>query len=460
MHLPRAWPIWNGLLAMLLAGKAAQAINVDINSEQSIKDAASTVTWGMMTYYHGNESGQIPGAFPDKWWEGAALFLALLNYWHFTGDATYNNELSVGMEWQSGDDGDYMPSNFSSYLGNDDQMFWGVAAMTAAEFKLPDVPDKFSWLSLAQGVFNTQVKRWDTTTCDGGLRWQIWPMQAGYTMKNTISNAGLFQLAARLARWTNDDKYAQWAQKVWDWCMSKGLLNNETWFVADSTSIGDGCSSLGRDQWSYNYAALFTGAAYMYAYTNGSAKAQWLTAVQGLLNHTFETFFPPQYGGNVMEEVACEPNESCNRNEILFKGLTTSWMALVATLVPSTYDMIVPKLQTSAQAAAKTCTGNNNNSCGVRWYTWEWDGWTGMEDQISVSNVLSVSLLNYTKDSAPVTSTTGGNSTSNPNAGSHDPSGSIHKPMKITAGDRAGAGILTAVFISSWIALMIWVLMG
>lgn len=34
MHLPRAWPIWNGLLAMLLAGKAAQAINVDINSER------------------------------------------------------------------------------------------------------------------------------------------------------------------------------------------------------------------------------------------------------------------------------------------------------------------------------------------------------------------------------------------------------------------------------------------
>lgn len=143
--------------------------------------------------------------------------------------------------------------------------------MTAAEFKLPDVPNKFSWLSLAQGVFNTQVKRWDTTTCGGGLRWQIWPMQAGYTMKNTISNAGLFQLSARLARWTNDDNYAQWAQKVWDWCMSKGLLNNETWFVADSTSIGDGCSTLGRDQWSYNYAALFTGAAYMYAYVRAPA---------------------------------------------------------------------------------------------------------------------------------------------------------------------------------------------
>lgn len=70
----------------------------------------------MMTYYHGNESGHIPGAFPNKWWEGSALFLALLHYSHFTGDTTYNDELRVGLEWQSGDDGDYMPGNYSSYL--------------------------------------------------------------------------------------------------------------------------------------------------------------------------------------------------------------------------------------------------------------------------------------------------------------------------------------------------------
>jgi mannan endo-1,6-alpha-mannosidase len=70
----------------------------------------------MMTWYYGNETGQIPGAFPDKWWEGATLFLTLLQYWHFTGDTTYNSELSIGLQWQSGDSGDYMPSNYSSYL--------------------------------------------------------------------------------------------------------------------------------------------------------------------------------------------------------------------------------------------------------------------------------------------------------------------------------------------------------
>ncbi len=83
---------------------------------ESVKDAASDTVYGMMTYYHGNETGQIPGAFPEKWWEESALFLALIQYWYFTGDTTYNGELSVGLQWQSGKDGDYMPSNYSAYL--------------------------------------------------------------------------------------------------------------------------------------------------------------------------------------------------------------------------------------------------------------------------------------------------------------------------------------------------------
>lgn len=70
----------------------------------------------MMTWYHGNETGQIPGAFPEKWWEGAALFLALLNYWHFTGDDTYNDQLSQGLEFQGGPNADYWTSNYSSFL--------------------------------------------------------------------------------------------------------------------------------------------------------------------------------------------------------------------------------------------------------------------------------------------------------------------------------------------------------
>lgn len=70
----------------------------------------------MFTWYKGNESGEIPGAFPTKWWEGSALFMTALEYWKYTGDTQYNDATSQGMVWQGGENGDYMPANYSSYL--------------------------------------------------------------------------------------------------------------------------------------------------------------------------------------------------------------------------------------------------------------------------------------------------------------------------------------------------------
>jgi mannan endo-1,6-alpha-mannosidase len=70
----------------------------------------------MMSYYTGNQSGQIPGKLPDTWWEGGALFMTLMQYWYFTGDSSYNKEVTQGMLLQAGEDANYMPSNWSSYL--------------------------------------------------------------------------------------------------------------------------------------------------------------------------------------------------------------------------------------------------------------------------------------------------------------------------------------------------------
>ena len=143
-------------------------------------------------------------------------------------------------------------------------MFWGLAAITAAEMKFPDVKGGFSWLSLAQGVFNTQKARWDTSACGGGLRWQIYMYLTGYTMKNSISNGGFFQLAARLYRYTGNEEYKTWAVKTWDWSINSPLINNKTWNVADSTNMEDNCANAGNTQWTYNYGVYLLGAAYMY----------------------------------------------------------------------------------------------------------------------------------------------------------------------------------------------------
>lgn len=136
--------------------------------------------------------------------------------------------------------------------------------MTAAEVKYPDVKDKPSWLSLAQAVFNTQIAKWDTATCGGGLRWQMHSYNEGYHLKNAVSNGGLFALSARLARYTTNDTYSKWAEKVYDWTAQSPLLDEKSWSIADSTDANSDCKSKGNYQWSYNYGLYLSGSTYMY----------------------------------------------------------------------------------------------------------------------------------------------------------------------------------------------------
>ncbi|KAJ5740924.1 hypothetical protein N7493_000796 [Penicillium malachiteum] len=448
------------ILNILGLGQRALAIDLDVSSQDSISNAANIATYAMMTYYTGNDTGGIPGAFPTKWWEGSALLMALLNYWHFVGDDYYNEELSVALQWQSGTNGDYMPANYSSFLGNDDQMFWGLAAMTAVEYKLPDRATGFSWLSLAQGVFNTQKARWDTTMCDGGLRWQIYSYEgSGYYMKNAVSNGGFFQLAARLYRYTNDTEYLTWAKKSYEWSCSVPLVNNATWTISDSTNGQEDCANGDATQWSYNYGIYMGGCAYLYNITQDE---YWLECTTGLMDTLFSEFFT-EANNYIIEDFECEPKEICNDNEILFKGLVVSWLANTALLIPSLYDGILAKLQASAEGAAKSCTGYDNNTCGVRWYTETWDGWIGMEEEISASNVFSVQMLqwmNGSSDAAPVTSTTGGNSTSDPNAGQNEDNTTESSATIVSTADKAGAGILTVLFIGGIVGMATFMVMG
>lgn len=93
----------------------------------------------------------------------------LIDYWHYTGDSSYNDVASAGILHQVGENLDMMPKNWSQSMGNDDQAFWGMTAMLAAELKFPDPPkDQPQWLALAQAVFNTQVPRIETQHCGGG----------------------------------------------------------------------------------------------------------------------------------------------------------------------------------------------------------------------------------------------------------------------------------------------------
>lgn len=168
-----------------------------------------------------------------------------------------------------------------------------------------------------------------------------------------------------------------------------------------------------------------------------------------------------------MSDQQCEPKLGCDGNSACFKGILASSLALTASISADEANQITAKLKSSAQAAATTCSGGSDGSdCGQRWYGNKWDGSSGLEQQTSALSVLSASLFSGAKQAGPKTSTTGGTSKGDPNAGTGSSSGSGSgsdkpPPLKpITTGDRAGAGILTGIFLAGWIGGSVWLVGG
>ena len=377
----------------------SNAVTLDLSSQDSIKSVTANLAHDMMTYYSGNLTGETPGLLPGPcestacyyWWEAGAMFGSLINYWQYTGDESYNPVITQALQFQRGPDENYNPPNQSKNMGVDDQVFWAFSAMDAAEAGLPDSGGSDpSWLALAQAVFNFQAPLWDSATCGGGMRWQVYSFNAGWNLKNTISNGGNFQLAARLARYTGNQTYADWAEKMWDWMEASPLFQtqNNILYIWDNTDVNNNCTDVAHYAWTYNYGTMLMGAASMYNYTNGAEP--WGTRVQNLLTGAFSLFFPQEYGGNIMSEFQCEPASNCNNDQSSFKAYLSRWMAVTAQLVPSTYGQIMPKLQASAAGAAGQCVGGTTGQqCGRRWYTNQWDGTSGVGQQVILERLLS-----------------------------------------------------------------------
>lgn len=119
-------------------------------------------------------------------------------------------------------------------------------------------------------------------------------------------------------------------------------------------------------------------------------------------------------------------------------------MAATAKVAPWTHDTIMPLLQTSAQAAATSCSGGDDGStCGMKWTTGSWDGSFGVGQQMSAMEVIQSNLIDSVP--GPVSQGHGGISKGDPSAGT---SGDDIEPLKkIKTSDRAGAWISTLLVL-------------
>lgn len=157
-------------------------------------------------------------------------------------------------------------------------------------------------------------------------------------------------------------------------------------------------------------------------------------------------------------ELSCEDPGTCTTDMLTFKGFVHRWYSVITQLVPDSQPKIAPTLKKSAQASVKQCTGGAlGRLCGFKWASGTYDGKTGAGQEMSVLAAVSSQLIGSAR--VPVTEKSGGTSKSNPDAGAGgDNFEKTDKP--ITAGDKAGASILTLLVLGSACGMFGWMSMG
>ncbi|KAL1877461.1 hypothetical protein Daus18300_002448 [Diaporthe australafricana] len=459
--------------AMLLLGSLpGAAAELKVDSHDAIVESSRSLAKDMMAFYHGDDPGEIPGLLPGPppagdfyWYSGASFFGTYLDYWHLTGDDSYEDVITKALLFQVGPYNDYMPMNWTPSMGNEDQCFWGSAALLAAEYEIPTPEGSPRWIDLAENVWRTQADpiRHDDT-CGGGLRWQIPLMNNGYDWKQTFSNGCFLNMGARLARFTGNSTFADYSEETWNWLTGVGFVDTETWAVYDGANVDNNCTDISKFQWSYNAAVLTQGAAFMYNYTNGSDV--WRERADKLSDAVLETFFPD----GIAYEAACEGQETCTTDMLFMKGYTHRWLSSATQVAPFLADKLLPVLRTSAEAGAKQCIeessddGAASHRCSFYWRN---DTFVEPEGKYGPSGVAegldvlaAVSSLLIAEAAAPATAASAGvagNSSDGSSTGTSDADSPSGTAASGSGAGRTGAGVTTSLLVGA-MAAFAWVI--
>lgn len=164
-----------------------------------------------------------------------------------------------------------------------------------------------------------------------------------------------------------------------------------------------------------------------------------------------------------MVEIACEnnvnPSEYCDVDQRSFKAYLARFMILAVKMAPYTYDTVMPKIKTSALAAARMCKGPpTGTTCSLKWATGDWKPeYAEMGEQMAALEVIQSTLVD--KIQPPVTASKGGTSQGNPDAGLDDTTEAPPLNLEpVKTGDKVGAGFLTVVVVGAILGGAWWMM--
>lgn len=390
--------------ALMVAGalaSSATAIEVELGNEESVCNAATDLVDGIMDYYLGTRYAGTVGMFqqPYYWWEAGLVFGGMIDTWKFCNNDTYVGIIQEAIVHQKGPDNDFFNvENQTDVEANDDQVFWGFTVMEAAERGFPmysNDENDVNYAQLAMNVYNNMAPRWDDQNCGGGLRWQILDTMNGWDYKSMISTGGVFALGARLARYTGDDSLKRSSKRILQWMkQSKFVVQNEGndfYNVNDGAEIVHGaCPVVNGALWSYNYALMLMGSAYLY---NATGEQFWDNEL-GLFLGGLEHYMVNTTGGNTLYEYQCEKWQRCNNDQRAFRAVVARTLGEIYQLAPQYSERVLALIDSSAAGAAASCSGGSDGkTCGINWGINGWDGLYGLGEQISALEIIQNSLI-------------------------------------------------------------------
>ncbi|KAI9725799.1 MAG: hypothetical protein M1828_002428 [Chrysothrix sp. TS-e1954] len=413
------------LPVLAASGISVGAVSLDVNDPASIRNvSASIVSSIFQTYYDADSTcGNFKcGDTPWEWWLSGAVWTGMMDYQTYTGDASRQSDVLSAIEQNVGTNDDFFPAEQTDWVANDDQAFWAFNALTALEYSFPPLPCSNatrgstaapgscpnSYLSIAANVFSQMVTRWTnaSSTCSGGLPWQLSPTvgpPGGFNYKNSVSSGGFFNIASRLARYTGNTTYSDWATKIWVWQNGVDLMSPD-FHVYDGAGDANGtnCSTVDKAEWTYNSGLFMYGAAAMHAFN--ATDGVWEQRVQGLLNTSAQVFFSPFDNATYVMYEHCELDASCDQDQVSFKAYLARWMAKSTVLVPAIKTQVIMLLSSAAKAAATSCAIGNGTAtvgnatgdalaCGSTWWQGGYDGKTGLGEMLSALEVVQGLLV-------------------------------------------------------------------
>ncbi|KAF2258134.1 hypothetical protein CC78DRAFT_596616, partial [Lojkania enalia] len=208
------------------------------------------------------------------WDQSAVVWDSIIAYSSLTGDTQFNDVVAEALHVQSGEGNDLIPVNQTN-IGN-----FSLLTLSAAELSFPKAVDgKPTFLRLAQNVFNSQVERWDNSTCGGGLRNAIVDddeNSLNWEFKGSPANSNFFLMADRLYQLMKNNIYSSWAERMFTWALGSDLIDastdRESWKINDGLNIIDesDCKILSLDAASNTIGRWLEGTAIMFNSTNGA----------------------------------------------------------------------------------------------------------------------------------------------------------------------------------------------